>query len=92
CDAPRAQFERDGLYSRADDGKFIQRLKYLFSVNHSFANIRAKVNRLNRRTWCTWCTSKLPEHLADHIDNYIDVLCDRLTLLSLPMKKTAAVG
>ncbi|MFK7856606.1 MAG: hypothetical protein AB8B79_20995, partial [Granulosicoccus sp.] len=89
CDAPRAQFERDGLYSRADDGKFIQRLKYLFSVNHSFANIRAKVNRLNRRTWCT---TKLPERLADHIDIYIDVLCDRLNLLSLPVRKTAKVS
>ncbi len=47
----------------------------LFSVNHSFANIRAKVNRLNRRTWCT---TKRPDRLADHIDVYIDVLCDRL--------------
>ena len=47
----------------------------LFTVNHSFANIRAKVNRLNRRTWCT---TKHPDRLADHIDIYIDVLCDRL--------------
>jgi len=51
------------------------RFDHLFSVNHSFANARAKINRLNRRTWCT---TKLPERLADHIDIYIDVLCDRL--------------
>ncbi len=47
----------------------------LFVINHSFANVRAKVNRLNRRTWCT---TKLPERLADHIDIYIDLLCERL--------------
>ena len=43
---------------------------HLFSVNQSFATMRAKVNRLNRRTWCT---TKKPERLADHIDIYIDV-------------------
>ncbi len=48
---------------------------YLFSINHALANIRAKVNRLNRRTWCT---TKRPDRLADHIDIYIDVLIDRL--------------
>ena len=55
----------------------------LFSVNHTFATVRAKVNRLNRRTWCT---TKNPERLADHIDTFIDVFCDRLKLLSLPPK------
>ena len=53
---------------------------YLFSVNHSFATMRAKVNRLNRRTWCT---TKKPERLADHIDIFIDVFCDLLKLLCL---------
>jgi len=53
---------------------------YLFSVNHTFATVRAKVNRLNRRTWCT---TKNPERLADHIDIFIDVFCDRLKLLQL---------
>lgn len=52
----------------------------LFSVNHSFATMRAKINRLNRRTWCT---TKLPERLADHIDIFIDVFCDRLKLLNV---------
>jgi len=53
---------------------------HLFSVNHSFATLRAKVNRLNRRTWCT---TKKPERLADHIDIFIDVFCDRLKLVCL---------
>ncbi len=52
----------------------------LFSVNHSFATMRAKINRLNRRTWCT---TKLPERLADHIDIFIDVFSDRLRLLDV---------
>ena len=52
----------------------------LFSVNHTFATTRAKVNRLNRRTWCT---TKSPQRLADHIDVFIDVFCDRLKLLNL---------
>ncbi len=52
----------------------------LFSINHTFATIRAKVNRLNRRTWCT---TKKPERLADHMDIFIDVFCDRLKLLNL---------
>jgi len=52
----------------------------LFSVSHTFATVRPKENRLNRRTWCT---TKNPERLADHIDIFIDVFCDRLTLLNL---------
>ena len=55
----------------------------LFSINHTFATVRAKVNRLNRRTWCT---TKHPARLADHIDIFIDVFCDRLKLL--PIKPT----
>lgn len=51
------------------------RFDHLFAINHSFANARAKINRLNRRTWCT---TKRADRLADHIDIYIDVLCDRL--------------
>ena len=56
-----------------------KRFDPLFSVNHTFATMRAKINRLNRRTWCT---TKLPERLADHIDIFIDVFCDRLKLLN----------
>lgn len=56
---------------------------HLFSINHTFATVRAKVNRLNRRTWCT---TKKPERLADHIAVFIDVFCDRLKLLALNPK------
>lgn len=39
----------------------------LFSLNHTFAMLRANINRLFRKTWCT---TKLPERLRDHIDLY----------------------
>ena len=55
----------------------------LFSINHTFATVRAKVNRLNRRTWCT---TKKPERLADHIDIFIDVFCDRLKCVAINPK------
>jgi len=41
----------------------------LFSLNHSFAMLRANINRLFRKTWCT---TKLPLRLADHIDLYVN--------------------
>ena len=56
-----------------------KRFDPLFSVNHTFATMRAKINRLNRRTWCT---TKSPDRLSDHIDIFIDVFCDRLKLLN----------
>ena len=40
----------------------------IFCLNHSCAMIRANVNRLFRRTWCT---TKIPERLADHLAIYI---------------------
>lgn len=61
-----------------------KRFDPLFSVNHSFATLRAKVNRLNRRTWCT---TKLPARLADHIDIFIDVFSDRLKLLDISVAR-----
>jgi transposase-like protein len=39
----------------------------LFSINHSYAMLRANINRLFRRTWCT---TKKPERLALHIALY----------------------
>lgn len=39
----------------------------LFSVNHTCAMTRANMNRLFRKTWCT---TKLPERLADHFAIY----------------------
>ena len=41
----------------------------LFSLNHTCAMIRANINRLVRRTWCT--TKKI-ECLADHLALYMD--------------------
>ena len=40
----------------------------LFSLNHTFAMFRANMNRLFRKTWCT---TKVPQGLIDHIDLYI---------------------
>lgn len=36
----------------------------LFSINHSYAKLRADINRLFRKTWCT---TKKPECLKKHI-------------------------
>jgi len=41
----------------------------LFSLNHTCAMMRANINRLIRRTWCT--TKKL-QPLIDHIDIYVN--------------------
>jgi len=40
----------------------------LFVINHTCAMFRANINRLIRRTWCT---TKDPERLQDHIDTFI---------------------
>ncbi len=42
----------------------------LFSINHTLAMLRYKINRLARRTWCT---TKLNARLDDHVALYIDV-------------------
>ncbi|RAP34382.1 transposase [Candidatus Marinamargulisbacteria bacterium SCGC AG-439-L15] len=39
----------------------------LFYINHTFAMLRANINRLIRRTWCT---TKEPERLKDHLMIY----------------------
>lgn len=41
----------------------------LFSLNHTCAMLRANINRLFRRTWCT---TKRRDRLDDHIAIYID--------------------
>ncbi len=40
----------------------------LFSLNHTCAMLRAHLNRLFRRTWCT---TKKRQYLADHIALYV---------------------
>ena len=47
----------------------------LFSINHTCAMLRANLNRLFRRTWCT---TKKPENLAHHIAMYMDFHNSRL--------------
>ena len=41
----------------------------LFSLNHTCAMLRANINRLIRRTWCT---TKRPDALLDHLMVYAD--------------------
>lgn len=40
----------------------------LFAVNHTCATLRANINRLIRKTWCT---TKDPKRLKDHLDIFI---------------------
>ena len=40
----------------------------LFTINHTCAMFRANINRLIRKTWCT---TKDPARLQDHIDTFI---------------------
>lgn len=40
----------------------------LFSINHTLAMLRANINRLIRKTWCT---TKDPTRLKDHIEIYV---------------------
>jgi hypothetical protein len=41
----------------------------LFSLNHTCAMMRAHICRLIRKTWCT---TKDPDRLADHIAIYVN--------------------
>ena len=67
---PRAQHvafkgERGSIVGQGE----LKRVRFdpLFSLNHTCAMTRANMNRLFRRTWCT---TKLPERLADHFAIY----------------------
>ena len=53
----------------------------LFSLNHTCAMMRANINRLFRRTWCT---TKKAERLSDHIALY--ALYHNLILINSPSK------
>ena len=48
----------------------LKKLKFdtLFSLNHTCAMLRANLNRLNRKTWCT---TKRIEGLIDHLNLYV---------------------
>ena len=49
----------------------LKRLNYdpLFTLNHNFAMLRANINRLVRKTWCT---TKRPDMLLNHLMIYIN--------------------
>ena len=49
----------------------------IFSLNHTCAMLRANINRLIRRTWCT---TKRPDRLAAHIEIYVQEHNSRLGL------------
>ena len=51
----------------------------LFSFNHTAAMLRANINRLFRKTWCT---TKKPERLRAHLEIYVEF--HNRTLLSRP--------
>jgi hypothetical protein len=48
----------------------LKKIKFdpLFSLNHTCAKFRADVNRLIRKTWCT---TKKPDRLSDHLAIYV---------------------
>jgi hypothetical protein len=48
----------------------------IFSVNHTCAMLRANMNRLFRRTWCT---TKNKQGLIDHLNMYVSFHNERLT-------------
>lgn len=45
-----------------------QKFDPIFSLNHTCAMLRANINRLFRKTWCT---TKRPDRLAAHISLYV---------------------
>ncbi len=53
----------------------------LFSLNHTCAMLRANMNRLFRRTWCT---TKTRQGLRDHLAIYVTYHNQRLTRASAP--------
>lgn len=69
---PDANYERfkGAPGSIAGQGE-LKKLKYdpLFTLNHNFAMLRANINRLVRRTWCT---TKDPQMLATHLSIYME--------------------
>jgi transposase-like protein len=68
---PTAQYNqyKGGRGCVAGQGE-LKKLNYdpLFILNHTCAMLRANINRLIRKTWCT---TKNPQRLKDHLDLYI---------------------
>jgi transposase-like protein len=65
-----------------------QRFDPLFSLNHTCAMLRANINRLVRRTWCT---TKKKEGLEQHLAVYMD-FHNRVLLKERPNAKSRPEG
>lgn len=68
---PKSNYKRHkgGRGSVTGQGE-LKKLKFdpLFSLNHTFAMLRANINRLVRKTWCT---TKDRRRLEDHLNIYM---------------------
>ena len=65
----------------------LKKLKYdpLFSLNHTCGMLRANINRLFRRTWCTTKKrERLEQHLAVYMDFHNSVLLKRKAAKTRP--------
>ena len=70
---PRANYHQSKGVKAAVTGQGELKKKQndpLFCINHTLAMLRANINRLVRKTWCT---TKDPARLADHLAIYISV-------------------
>ena len=68
---PRAKYERYKSERGCVAGQGeLKKIKYdpIFTINHTCAMLRANINRLIRKTWCT---TKDPARLKDHLDLFI---------------------
>jgi hypothetical protein len=79
---PEVEHRREAGRSSREDGQ--GELKQggfdpLFSLNHTCAQLRANINRLIRKTWCT---TKRPDRLALHLALYAQFHNRRLPLPS----------
>ena len=70
--APKSEYIRHkgGRGAVVGQGE-LKKLTYdpLFILNHTCAMLRANINRLHRKTWCT---TKKPERLQIHLDIFMD--------------------
>ena len=67
---PQAKYKRyKGAKGTISGQGELKKLRYdpLFKINHTLAMLRANINRLFRRTWCT---TKDPKRLEDHLFIY----------------------
>ena len=67
---PYSQFKSDKATVSGQGELKKQARDPLFYINHTLAMLRANINRLIRKTWCT---TKNPERLRDHLAIYLAV-------------------